>query len=57
MTPTEMMVSESQERMVLEVPPEHVQEILAIAGKYDLNSAVIGEVIDEPRYVVEFHER
>jgi len=55
MTPTEMMVSESQERMVLEVPPEHVQEILAIAGKYDLNSAVIGEVIDEPRYVVEFH--
>jgi phosphoribosylformylglycinamidine synthase len=50
-----MMVSESQERMVLEVPPEHVQEILAIAGKYDLNSAVIGEVMDEPRYVVEFH--
>ena len=55
MTPTEIMVSESQERMVLEVPPEHVQEILAIARKYDLNSAVIGEVINEPRYLVEFH--
>jgi phosphoribosylformylglycinamidine synthase len=41
--------------MVLEIPPEHVQEILAIANKYDLNSAVIGEVIDEPRYVVELH--
>ena len=54
MTPREIMVSESQERMVLEVPPEHVHEILAIAHKYDLNSAVIGEVIDEPRYVVEF---
>ena len=55
MTPAEIMVSESQERMVLEVPPEHIQEILAIARKYDLNGAVIGEVIDEPRYVVEFH--
>ncbi|MGZ4869288.1 MAG: AIR synthase-related protein, partial [Halobacteriota archaeon] len=54
MTPSEIMVSESQERMVLEVPPEHVQEVLAMASKYDLNSAVIGEVIDEPRYVVEF---
>jgi phosphoribosylformylglycinamidine synthase len=55
MIPREIMVSESQERMVLEVPPEHVQEILAIARKYDLNGAVIGDVIDEPRYVVEFH--
>ena len=54
MTPREIMVSESQERMVLEVPPEHVQEILAIARKYDLNGAIIGEVINEPRYVVEF---
>jgi phosphoribosylformylglycinamidine synthase len=55
MTPGEIMISESQERMILEVPPQHVLEILAIARKYDLNSAVIGEVIDEPRYVVEFH--
>lgn len=53
MSPMEILVSESQERMVLEVSPEHVDEILAIAGKYDLNGAVIGQVIAEPRYVVE----
>jgi len=52
MTPMEILVSESQERMVLEVLPEHVDEILAIADKYDLNGTVIGEVIAEPRYIV-----
>ncbi|MDD1720384.1 MAG: phosphoribosylformylglycinamidine synthase subunit PurL [Euryarchaeota archaeon] len=53
MSPMEILVSESQERMVFEVLPEHVDEILAIASKYDLNGAVIGQVIEEPRYVVE----
>ena len=54
MTPREILVSESQERMVFEVSPEHVVDVLAIASKYDLNGAVIGEVIEEPSYVVEF---
>ncbi len=53
MSPMEILVSESQERMVLEVSPHHVDEILAIASKYDLNGAIIGEVIAEPRYIVE----
>jgi phosphoribosylformylglycinamidine synthase II len=52
MTPREILVSESQERMVFEVSPEHVDGMLAVARKYDLNGAVIGEVIDEPNYVV-----
>ncbi|MGZ4909505.1 MAG: phosphoribosylformylglycinamidine synthase subunit PurL [Halobacteriota archaeon] len=55
MTPREILVSESQERMVLEVSPKHVDDVLAIARKYDLNGAVIGEVIEEPYYIVEFH--
>jgi len=54
MTPREILVSESQERMVLEVSPEHVNNVFAIAHKYDLNGAVIGEVIEEPYYIVEF---
>jgi phosphoribosylformylglycinamidine synthase subunit PurL len=53
MTPMEILVSESQERMVLEVPTEHINKILQIADKYDLQASVIGEVIDEPRYIVE----
>ncbi|HYA61265.1 MAG TPA: phosphoribosylformylglycinamidine synthase subunit PurL [Candidatus Acidoferrum sp.] len=55
MTPMEILVSESQERMVLEVPTEHINTILQIADKYDLQASVIGEVIDEPRYIVEYH--
>jgi phosphoribosylformylglycinamidine synthase subunit PurL len=54
MTPREILVSESQERMVLEVSPEHIDDVLGIARKYDLNGAVIGEVIEDPYYVVEF---
>ncbi len=54
MTPREILVSESQERMVLEVLPEHVDDMLAVARKYDLNGAVIGEVIEEQKYVVEW---
>ena len=55
MTPMEILVSESQERMVLEVPTEHINTILQIADKYDLQASVIGEVIDEPKYIVEYH--
>jgi phosphoribosylformylglycinamidine synthase subunit PurL len=53
MTPREILVSESQERMVFEVLPEHVDDMLSLALKYDLNAAVIGEVIEEPKYIVE----
>jgi phosphoribosylformylglycinamidine synthase len=54
MTPREILVSESQERMVFEVKPDHVNDLLAIADKYDLKASVIGEVTEEPRYVVEW---
>jgi phosphoribosylformylglycinamidine synthase II len=54
MTPREILVSESQERMVFEVTPDRVADLLAIAEKYDLNASVIGEVTEQPRYVVEW---
>ncbi|NJF25552.1 phosphoribosylformylglycinamidine synthase subunit PurL [Thermococcus sp. Bubb.Bath] len=52
MTPTEVMISESQERMLFAVKPEDVEEIRRIFEKYELEWAVIGEIIEEPRYVV-----
>jgi phosphoribosylformylglycinamidine synthase II len=55
MRPAEIMLSESQERMVLEVAPEHVKEIGRIAEKYDLRWSEIGEVIAERHYRVTFH--
>jgi phosphoribosylformylglycinamidine synthase len=54
MRPAEIMLSESQERMILEVAPEHVKEIGNIAEKYDLRWSEVGEVIGERTYRITF---
>lgn len=46
MEPFEIMVSESQERMLCVVTPERLDEVLAVCDKWDLHHAVIGEVTD-----------
>jgi phosphoribosylformylglycinamidine synthase len=56
MNPAEIMVSESQERMLLEVSPEDVELIGSIATKYDLQWSDVGEVISEPYYRVTFND-
>ena len=55
MNEVEVMLAESQERMLVEVAPEDVEEIAAIIEKYDLKWSDIGEVIKENRYIVTFH--
>ncbi|MDZ7689058.1 MAG: phosphoribosylformylglycinamidine synthase subunit PurL [Halobacteriales archaeon] len=50
----EILLSESQERMLFEVKPENVERVREIAERYDLESSVIGEVTDD-RFVAE-HE-
>lgn len=54
MTPYEILIAESQERMLLEVEPQDVQAVLDIAAKYDLNASMIGELTEELKYTVEF---
>jgi phosphoribosylformylglycinamidine synthase subunit PurL len=54
LTPFEIMISESQERMVLEVEPGNVDKVLAVADKYDLKANLIGELTQETQYVVEY---
>jgi phosphoribosylformylglycinamidine synthase len=44
MTAPELLMSESQERMMVFVVPEKVDEVLSIAGKWEIDSAVVGEV-------------
>jgi phosphoribosylformylglycinamidine synthase len=48
MEPFEIMISESQERMLCVVEPARVDEVLAVCAKWEVNGTVIGEVI-EPR--------
>ena len=52
MTPAEIMISESQERMLFAVKPEDVEELGRIFEKYELEWTVVGEIIDESRYIV-----
>jgi phosphoribosylformylglycinamidine synthase len=46
MTPYEMLLSESQERMLFVVERGHEQEALDIFHRWDLSAAVIGEVVE-----------
>ena len=55
MTPYEMMLSESQERMLLVARPENEQEILKVLDKWDLEAVTIGEVEDHDRVKLFFH--
>jgi len=52
MTPYEILLSESQERMLVVAKRGHEDAVREILGKWDLTAAVIGEVIAEPVYRV-----
>jgi len=54
MTPYEMMLSESQERMLMVLKPGKEPMAEAIFRKWELDFAVIGEVTDTGRMVLEF---
>ncbi|MBC7153338.1 MAG: phosphoribosylformylglycinamidine synthase subunit PurL [Rhodobacteraceae bacterium] len=52
MTAYEMMLSESQERMLMVLKPEREAVARAIFDKWDLDFAVVGETIAEDRFLV-----
>ena len=51
----EIMLSESQERMLLVVKKGQEQEILDIFTKHEVDAAVIGEVIEEKTFRIKQH--
>ncbi len=55
MTPYEMMLSESQERMLMVLKPGKEPMAEAIFRKWELDFAVIGEVTDTGHMVLEWH--
>lgn len=52
MTAYEMMLSESQERMLMVLLPEKEAEAKAIFDKWDLDFAIVGETIPEDRFLI-----
>jgi phosphoribosylformylglycinamidine synthase II len=57
MTPYELLLSESQERMLMVVHQGREAEALAVFDKWDLDAAVIGRVTDTGRICVRMHGR
>ncbi len=54
LTPEEILMSESQERMAAVVRPDRIDDFLAICRKWDVDAAIIGEVTDTGRLVIEW---
>ncbi|MDE4131693.1 phosphoribosylformylglycinamidine synthase subunit PurL [Phaeobacter sp. QD34_3] len=52
MTAYEMMLSESQERMLMVLKPEKEAEAKAVFEKWDLDFAIVGETIAEDRFLI-----
>ncbi|MRX51277.1 phosphoribosylformylglycinamidine synthase subunit PurL [Paracoccus sp. S-4012] len=52
MTAYEMMLSESQERMLMVLRPEKEAEARAIFEKWDLDFAIVGQTIAEDRFLI-----
>ncbi|MDR9393947.1 MAG: phosphoribosylformylglycinamidine synthase subunit PurL [Roseovarius sp.] len=48
----EMMLSESQERMLMVLRPEKEDEARAVFEKWDLDFAIVGETIAEDRFLI-----
>jgi len=55
LTAEEILMSESQERMMAIVTPEKLRGFLAVVGKWDVETSVLGEVTDTGRLVINWH--
>lgn len=55
LTAEEILMSESQERMMAIVRPEQLDGFLAVTQKWDVETSVLGEVTDTGRLVITWH--
>ncbi|MBD8606915.1 phosphoribosylformylglycinamidine synthase subunit PurL [Aeromicrobium sp. CFBP 8757] len=55
LSPEEILMSESQERMMAVVEPHHLDAFMAICEKWDVEAVVVGEVTDGDHLVIDWH--
>jgi phosphoribosylformylglycinamidine synthase II len=55
LAPEEVLMSESQERMMAVVTPEHLDDFMAVCRKWDVTATVIGTVTDTGRLRMRWH--
>ena len=53
--PEEILMSESQERMMAVVDPDDADQFLEICARWDVEAAVVGEVTGDGRLVIDWH--
>jgi phosphoribosylformylglycinamidine synthase subunit PurL len=56
LAPEEILMSESQERMMAVVEPDKVDRFLAICAKWEVDATVVGEVTDTGRLEILWHD-
>ncbi|MCW4000153.1 MAG: phosphoribosylformylglycinamidine synthase subunit PurL [Candidatus Bathyarchaeota archaeon] len=56
LTPWEIYLSESQERMLMTVPPQNLERVMAVFEKEDVKATAIGQLIGERRLQLTFGE-
>lgn len=55
LSPEEILMSESQERMCAIVKPENIDKFMQICEKWEITATVIGEVTDSDRLIITWH--
>ena len=55
LTPEEILMSESQERMMAIVRPDRLDAFLAVTDKWDVEASVLGEVTETGRLIIRWH--
>lgn len=55
LSPEEILMSESQERMCAIVEPKNIDKFLEICRKWEVTATVIGEVTDGDRLIITWH--
>ncbi|GMA28790.1 phosphoribosylformylglycinamidine synthase subunit PurL [Arenivirga flava] len=55
LTAEEILMSESQERMMAVVRPEKLEAFLEVVGKWEVETSVLGEVTDTGRLIIDHH--
>ena len=55
LAPWEIYISESQERMLLTVPPENLERVMSIFEKEDVQATAIGKLTTQRRLQLNFH--
>ncbi|MGD7733316.1 phosphoribosylformylglycinamidine synthase subunit PurL [Propionibacteriaceae bacterium G57] len=55
LSPEEILMSESQERMMAVVEPAKVERFMQICAKWDVQATVVGEVTEGDRLIIDWH--